>query len=360
MKTFKALYKIVAAVLVLAFISSCSPKGESFTFSAMRTGIAAEVYGDTFNDGEKEEIKNAVLSLENEFSLFKNESFTRKFNAAAANEKLFLSERGEEIFALTERARAITDGKFNPAILPLSALWKFYPDYPVADFTPPSEEEIAALLQSGATDYNKISRKNNEVYKTSNEINLDFGGILKGYAADEAGKILVKNGHARGYINVGGSSLYILATDSLDIRHPRKSGNIITVNMKGKSNVSVSTSGDYEKTYTSDDKTYCHVIDPDSGKPTAANIAQVTVIGGTGALDDAVTTALMLFCHSPQNPDEKHSELVREIKKILSENEFAGAEIFAVYNDGNYKQIITNADGKTFTLHDSEYSVIKI
>ena len=95
MKTFKALYKIVAAVLVLAFISSCSPKGESFTFSAMRTGIAAEVYGDTFNDGEKEEIKKAVLSLENEFSLFKNESFTRKFNAAAANEKLFLSERGE-------------------------------------------------------------------------------------------------------------------------------------------------------------------------------------------------------------------------------------------------------------------------
>ena len=65
MKTFKALYKIVAAVLVLAFISSCSPKGESFTFSAMRTGIAAEVYGDTFKDGEKEEIKNAVLSLEN-------------------------------------------------------------------------------------------------------------------------------------------------------------------------------------------------------------------------------------------------------------------------------------------------------
>lgn len=359
MKNIGTFFKITAAALSVAFLASCAPKGESFNFSAMRTGVTVEVYGETFANGEKEKIKDLIISLENEFSLFKKDSFTEKFNSAAKNERLKPSERGEKILSFCEKAINITDGKFNPTVLPLSVLWKFYPDYPVTDFLPPTEAEINEVLNV-RTGYDKIVRENGEIFKTADGIELDFGGVLKGYAADEAGKILLENGHTQGYVNVGGSSLFILSAESLGIKHPRKNDTVVTVNLKNEKNLSVSTSGDYERTYTYNGKTYCHVIDPETGKPADTGVAQVTVIGGAGVLCDAVTTALMLFRHSPEAPDETHSELIRGIKKLLSTDEFKSAKIFAVYVGDAHKQIITNADEKDFTLRDSEYEIIKI
>lgn len=55
----------------------------------------------------------------------------------------------------------------------------------------------------------------------------------------------------------------------------------------------LSTSGDNEQVYSIGGKRYCHIIDPTTGKPVQTGIMSVTVIGGSAAEDDALTTAIM-------------------------------------------------------------------
>jgi thiamine biosynthesis lipoprotein len=57
--------------------------------------------------------------------------------------------------------------------------------------------------------------------------------------------------------------------------------------------VCISTSGDYEQYYIIDDVRYCHIIDPTTGKPVQTGIMTATIIGGSAAEDDALTTAIM-------------------------------------------------------------------
>ena len=55
----------------------------------------------------------------------------------------------------------------------------------------------------------------------------------------------------------------------------------------------LSTSGDNEQRYFIDGVRYCHIIDPTTGKPVQTGIMSVTIIGGSAAEDDALTTAIM-------------------------------------------------------------------
>ena len=186
---------------------------------------------------------------------------------------------------------------------------------------------------------------------------MDLGGIVKGYAAEQAGKILLSAGHSSGYVNVGGSSLHLLSVNTLGISRPRSNGTILTVNAKNLKGVSVSTSGDYEKFYSLDGVRYSHIINPFTGKPSTTNVCSVTIIGADGAYSDAITTASCLKEYDETNFE--NSQLIVFLRSIISQN--AGCSVYAVYDDGNTKQVITNKiKGEHFTLNDNNYTVIGI
>ena len=350
---------ILAVILVFTSLTSCKRRDYA-DFTAFASPVHIEVYGKTLSEETVKEIRELFALLENEFSLSVPDSFTSRLNALQAGVFLETDEYIDDLFEISAYCHDFTDGKFDPTVLPFTKLWRFYPDFPVYDFTPPSADEIMSILSDGITGFNNIIFENGDkVFKKNTLTELDFGGILKGYAADKAAEILKKYGHSEGYVNVGGSSLYILGTDSLSVKHPRKEGNIVQMNIKGKNDLSVSTSGDYEKTYSYEGKTYCHIIDPESGSPAATNVASVTITGIDGGVSDALTTALCLCAHNPDFPlAPEKSKLVRYILKIL--DAYKDATIFAVYDDGIYRQIITNADKSAYTLLDADYSVYTI
>ena len=169
---------------------------------------------------------------------------------------------------------------------------------------------------------------------------------------------MLSAGHKSGYVNVGGSSLHLLNVQSLGIVHPRsESGTILTVKTKNIQGVCVSTSGDYEKSYIIDGIRYSHIINPNTGKPTNTGVCSVTIIGAGGAYSDAISTAACLKEYNPNNVE--NSPLIKFLRSIISQN--AGCSVFAVYDDGQTKQIITNKiKGENFTLHDNNYTVIGI
>ena len=314
-----------------------------------------DTYGQTFSKNQEKEIKNTLISLENTFSATREGSFIAKINNADSEKVVSENATEHEVFSLAKEYFSFSQGKFNPAIYPLLKLWGFAPKYPVLNFNLPSDSEVLSTL--AYTDFSKISLTESGVIKQEKNLQLDFGGFLKGYATDLVGKALRSSGITQGYVSMGGSSLYLLGVESLTINHPEKSGeSILSVVGTSLNNFSVSTSGTYERFYTFDDQTYSHIIDSQTGKPSQKNILSATIICKDGAFADAMTTALCLCDYLPTSPTE--NELADFINQIeLRQPE---AQIYVVYNDGATKQLITNSPSSSFTLLDKTYQQVQI
>lgn len=352
----KATFKFISlfiCICLLTCLSAC--RINSSSFRAFNTFVYIDTYGQTFSKTQEKEIQNTLISLENTFSATKEGSFLSKINGAENGQVINANATEREIFALATEFYTFSQGKFNPAVYPLLKLWGFAPKYPILNFTLPSDSKVLSTLPY--TDYSKISLTEDGVIKQETNMQLDFGGFLKGYATDLVGKALLSYGITQGYVSMGGSSLYLLGVESLTINHPEKSGeSILSVVGSSLNNYSVSTSGTYERFYTIDGVNYSHIIDASTGRPSQKNILSATVICKDGAFADAMTTALCLCDYSPLNPTQ--NQLVCFINKI--EERHSDAQIFVVYNDGEHKNIITNANSQAFSLLDLEYTPVYI
>lgn len=137
-----------------------------------------------------------------------------------------------------------------------------------------------------------------EIEGTTYSMKIDLGGIGKGYTADAVNALLDERGYTYGYFNFGSSSMVC--------KKHLKNGNYTVgfLNPRpvqyGEYYVSVpvaddviSTSGDYEQYFEKDGVRYCHVFNPMTGKPVQTDIMTATIIGGSAAENDALTTAVM-------------------------------------------------------------------
>ena len=359
MKSCAKFLSIIFLVILLSSSLACSPKYYSKDFFFFNTQISVVTKNRAISSGAEEKLTSLFSKLEKEFSPSEDNSCTRQFNNLEVGQTITLSSTAIELFDLAKTCFSYSDGLFNPAVFPLVKAWSFYPDYPILNFTPPSDDKIIQLTNESKLDFSLVSLTGNSLKKEISGMELDFGGILKGFAIDKSAEILSADGITEGYINAGGSSLFIFSSNSLGIKHPRAQKDIpqiISVNIKNEKNISVSTSGDYEKTYIFNGETYSHLINPKTGYPAKTGVISATVIGAGGGFSDAITTALCLCSHSNGQND---SELLKMMRKITLD--YPNAKIFAIFNDGHNKLVLTNQkQGEQFTLLDNEYSVINI
>jgi len=116
-----------------------------------------------------------------------------------------------------------------------------------------------------------IDEKKSTVFLKKKGMEIDLGGIAKGYATDRAVEVLKQNGITEGIIAVGGEVKPFGRKPNgeawrVGIRDPeRKSDEVFAVvNLDGKA---ISTSGGYEKFFVRDGKTYHHILNPATGYP---------------------------------------------------------------------------------------------
>ncbi len=130
---------------------------------------------------------------------------------------------------------------------------------------------------------------------TNPNVQLDLGGIAKGYAVDLAVDRIRKMGVADAIVDAGGDLRAIGRHGDrpwrIGIRNPRGPGVIASVQTRGDE--SIFTSGDYERYFTYKGKRYHHIIDPRTGYP-SVGATSVTVIDRDAAKADAAATALMI------------------------------------------------------------------
>ncbi|HEX8184893.1 MAG TPA: FAD:protein FMN transferase, partial [Blastocatellia bacterium] len=129
-------------------------------------------------------------------------------------------------------------------------------------------------------------------------VELDLGGIAKGYGVDKAAEILRESGVTSALITSGTSSITAIGTppdetawrvevsDPLDRSRSRTSIELI--------DESISTSACHEKTFEMNGKTYCHIMNPRTGYP-VDGILSATIITRRGTDAEALSKAVMVM-----------------------------------------------------------------
>lgn len=298
-----------------------------------------------------------------------------KFNYSNQGAVIEIHRYTYEMLNIAHKMYEITQGAFNPAVYRLVDLWGFSSrtyhingDLPYdrkwdgGSYPLPEQKYIDAFLK--LTDFSKVNvyEKDGKYYveKKCPSVTvdgveytqwIDLGGIAKGYAADLSKEIITKYGYDKGYVNVGTSSFTFLKyTDSksweLGLQDPFNGWSSYA--QVFVENVMISTSGQYNRRYTTDCVEYSHIIDGTTGRPAQTGIVTITTIGGSAAEDDCLTTALTVMGL------DKAVEFING--EYFSENKL---ETSLVYDGGGeVKHMITNIPTEKFKTYGTDQIVL--
>jgi thiamine biosynthesis lipoprotein len=246
---------------------------------AMGTSYSVVLYGtDAFRmRAASEQTFEEVRRLERMLSNYRKESEWSEINRDAAARPVRVPEELYNLIAACVDYSRRSEGTFDITVGPLMKLWGFYKG---SGRMPHAAEIRVAMSQIG---YRNIilDPKEKTVRFARSGVEIDPGGIGKGYAVDRMVEILKANGMRSALITAGGSSIYALGAPPnekgwrLKIRHPKKHEE--TVQEVVLKDQSMSTSGNYEKFVRYGGKIYSHIMDPRSGYPAQGTLS-VSVI----------------------------------------------------------------------------------
>jgi thiamine biosynthesis lipoprotein len=187
----------------------------------------------------------------------------------------------------------MSGGLFDISIAPVVELWGFGTEKTGI----PSEENLRAALS--LVDYRKIRVLDGCRVVTAPGQRIDLGGIAKGYASDEAAKLLQDAGVDRALLNLGGNVFALGSKEDgspwkLGIQDPlQPQGGVLgTLEVSGGA---VVTAGIYQRFVEQNGKKYHHILNPNTGYPAANNLAGVSISSPSGLDADALSTSLLLL-----------------------------------------------------------------
>ena len=182
----------------------------------------------------------------------------------------------------------LSGGTFDISIEPISSLWNFTSETPVL----PSEEDIKKALP--LVNYKDIQLNGKEMTFAAEGMGIDLGGIAKGFIADKIKDLLLSEDVKSAVINLGGNVLCVGAKPDgspfkIGIQKPFADRNEIVATME-ITDLSVVSSGIYERFFTVDGVSYHHILDPKTGYPYNTNLVSVTIISPASVDGDGLST----------------------------------------------------------------------
>lgn len=212
------------------------------------------------------------------------------------------------LFALIEKSLQYseeTGGGFDITVGPLMKAWGFFR----GEGRVPGAEELHAVLSHVGYQHVKLDSTARTIHFDIPGIELDLGGIAKGYAVDRAAGILSENGITSALVSSGMSSIYALGAPpnepgwKIILRDPFDS--TLPADVVYLKNFSMSTSGNYNKFFKLGGKTYSHIMDPHTGMP-VENMLSTTVFVASTTDSDALSKLYVLGVEGSRGYLEKH------------------------------------------------------
>lgn len=205
-----------------------------------------------------------------------------------------------DLLKFSKEAYELSDGRVNVAFGAVLEVWHTYREAGIED---PDKAELPPmeLLQEKArhTDINQmiIDEEASTVYLADPEMSLDVGAIAKGYATEQTVKMLEEKGITSILLSVGGNVRAIGSREekqkawNVAIQNPDLQSDEKYLLVTELEDLSLVSSGDYERYYTVDGKRYHHIIDPDTLMP-AQYVTAVSIITKDSGLADALSTTI--------------------------------------------------------------------
>lgn len=249
-----------------------------FVFEALGTFWIIKSYTADLSSELKAEITAMILDFEHSYSRFIPSSFISKLNKSQSLNSF--PQELYEILVYSENLRILSAGAFNLAVCNILV----HAGYGIDHSIPGLEEDIRNPFQSLEPDYIALSKN----------IQIDIGGIGKGWLVDKVASLLRTRDITNFVINAGGD-IYA-SSDNNDkiecaLENPFNEQEFIgSIKIKNAAIACSSQNRRYWKALH-DGSTFAHIIDPQTRKP-ARGIAAVFTEAKDTKTADAVSTAL--------------------------------------------------------------------
>lgn len=288
------------AATLLCLLASCerSPSSVRFVHTNQVFGTQATV---TAYAADLTTARQAVTDAFAEFdtvnrlmSDYADDTEIGRFNQSVPNTPFVVST---ETFRCIAAGRAIAEqsgGAFDPTCRPLVQLWK------AAGRSGhlPAKEDLAATRACIGWQHLQLDPNTRAVWFDRPMMQLDLGGIAKGYALDLAAEAMQRAGAQSGLVDVGGDVRALgLKPDGtpwhVAVRNPFGERDEV-IRIIELPHGAVATSGGQERFVVIDGQRYSHIVDPRTGEPTDP-VPSVTVIAADGLTADAWATAFTVL-----------------------------------------------------------------
>jgi thiamine biosynthesis lipoprotein len=263
---------LVAPLLLLCFtaLSAQSPMRVEAADEAMGTSFSLTLYGQdrALLDKAAAAAFAEAHRLDRMLSNYRPESEWSGINRLAATRPVHVTPELFHLLQECARYSRESEGAFDFTVGPLMRVWGFYRD----EGSLASPAKVAGALRLVGYRHVLLDAQAQTVRFDREGVELDPGGIGKGYAVDRIVDVLRSHGVGVALVSAGGSSLYGMGAPPessegwrVPIRAPGDPHQVaaeVTLN-----NMSLSTSGSYERFFRANGRVYSHIMDPRTGFP---------------------------------------------------------------------------------------------
>jgi len=281
---------ILFLITVSMLVSGCHRTYEPTRETRFMMGTLVEILVYARGDGAADAINRAFLRIQ------EVEKASSRWEKGSALESIREGKGaalvGDQAIIL-ETALAVaaaSSGAFDPTLGELADLWGIGMGNPRV----PEEEEIRdALERSG---YRRIPEGG--CCPPGLKVWFDLGGVAKGYAVDEAVKVLKSAGIGAGIVDAGGDLRSFGSKPGdvpwkIGVQDPEQPQDLAGILHVGE--ISIATSGDYQRYFEVGGIRYHHILDSATGRPARSGVKSVTVLATDCALADALATAAFVM-----------------------------------------------------------------
>jgi len=215
--------------------------------------------------------------LDDLLSNYRPESEWSRVNQLAGKQPVRISQELFDLLSACVEYSRESEGAFDITVGPLMKVWGFYKG---TGHLPHRAEVRGALDRVGWRNI-RLDSAARTVHFARPGVEIDPGGIGKGYAVDRLAAILERQGVRRALISAASSSIYAIGAPPhergwrIGIKDPKD--HLKTVATVWLRDQSMSTSGNYEKFFYAEGKMYSHIMDPRTGYPSMGTLS-VSVI----------------------------------------------------------------------------------
>jgi len=259
----------------------------------MGTAIVVELWSDGAAAGEAaiDAVMAEMHRIDRTMSPHKDDSELTRINRGAAAAPVRLSDEMTSLLTRAESFARLTGGAFD---ITYAAVGQLY-DYRAG--SRPTPEALARACRAVGWRFLALDRGARTVRFTRPGMRIDLGGFAKGYAVDNATRILRALGIRHAMVSAGGDSRVIGDKQgrpwTIGIRDPR-GGPADVVAVLPLEDTSISTSGDYERYFDAGGERFHHLIDPATGR-SPASVRSVTVLAEDGLTSEALSKAVFVL-----------------------------------------------------------------